>query len=840
MKLDTQDRDTIKHLLQVEHTATANLLGFSDQTPPVINEKVLYRSIGLIDKLSRHTSQHAKKIVIILSSILWTYRDENWDGLKEFLVVSLTRAGFSPSSIMIDTEYNHDKKQYSLSGSILNQFSVALHQLEHEIFISEQSYLLTGFQKRTWDKMLQVKLLGISAPTSAGKSFLILLKGIDMLLQHGGSIIYIVPTLSLVSQVALDFHQKLKEFGLDQYRVATTYSDQDNTENRIYILTQEKAISAFSQNDRPFTNVRLLVVDEIQNIERVANEGDQRAKTLYDTLIEFRYACEPDLTILSGPRIEGLKALGVEIFEEESADEEKSKDSPVASFTYSISKSGKHYYLNQYSDITETPSAIKIDNPDVKGYGKSMYKEDFFEYLSGFISNLGRQSRNIIFSPTSDQARKTAVNLAENSDISCEDPVVKSLVEYIRMTVHPDYDLCKTIPKRFAYHHGKMPMHVRSVVERAIRDKLIDNVTCTTTLMQGVNLPAQNVIVRNPDLAIRSRDGCKPKLTDYEIANLRGRAGRLLKDFIGRTYVLEENAFEREEETMELFPEAEKELHSGYGDTYQKHKEKIDKCLEANTAPNEDTKEYSFLMTYIRQVVLKHRTNAWTRLKAVGINLDGKQIHNIENSLSMLKVPHEICYKNRYWDPIDLNRMWLEKELFSIPSNPNAQNIAGKLESLMGQMYRSYSTYYERHLKIRKNQFWPAAIAASNWMKEKTLQSMLQDNYFDTPEKIDKQIALIQNDISYGLTMLLKPIYDMKAPDHMFLRFIEIGAYRPITRKMIELNVPRETAISLTDQFFNGINIDTNEDIEDMILQRLRRVSDEISYWEKVQIEGLL
>lgn len=840
MKLDVQDKDTIKHLLQVEHTVIANLLGFSDTPPPKINTKILHRSIGLIDKLSRHNSQYAKKVVITLSSILWTYKEESWDGLKEFLIVSLTRAGFSPSSIMIDTDYDHDKKQYSLSGSIFNQFSVTLHQLEHEIFISDHSYLLTGFQKRTWDKMRQVKLLGISAPTSAGKSFLVLLKGIEMLLQRGGSIIYIVPTLSLVSQVALDFHQKLKEFRLDQYRVSTTYCDQDDTENRIYVLTQEKAISAFSQNDRPFTNVRLLVVDEIQNIERVADEEDQRAKTLYDTLIEFRYACKPDLTILSGPRIDGLKALGIEIFEEESSDEEKSKDSPVASFTYSISKSGDRYHLNQHSDIADGPSAIRIDTFPIKGYGKSQYQEDFFEYLSCFISNLGKHSRNIIFSPTSDQARKTAVSLAQNVDGDCNDPVVKSLVDYIRETVHPDYDLCKTIPKRFAYHHGKMPMHVRSVVERAIRDKLIDNVACTTTLMQGVNLPAQNVIVRNPDLAIKKRDGGKPKLTDYEIANLRGRAGRLLKDFIGRTFILEEDAFEREEETMELFPEAEKELHSGYGDTYKKHKEQIDKCLETNTAPNEDTKEFSFLLTYIRQIVLKHRTNAWTRLKAVGIRLDGKQIHNIETGLTQLKVPFEICYKNRYWDPIDLNKMYIERERYSLPTNTSTYNIADKLEALLWEMHSNYPSYYDRYFNKHTRLIKTAAIAASDWMKEKPLRSMLQNSYFDTSAKIDQHIALVQNSISYGLPMLLKPIYDMNAPNHMFLRFIEIGAYRPITRKMIELNIPRETAISLTNQFFKGINPDDNEIAEDIILKRLQKVADQIRYWERVQIEGLL
>ena len=66
----------------------------------------------------------------------------------------------------------------------------------------------------------------------------------------------------------------------------------------------------------------------------------------------------------------------------------------------------------------------------------------------------------------------------------------------------------------------------------------------------------------------------KPQLTNYEIANLRGRAGRLLKDFIGRTFILDSSAFEPDEEMQTLFPETEKELSAGYGEQYNYNKKK--------------------------------------------------------------------------------------------------------------------------------------------------------------------------------------------------------------------------------------------------------------------------
>ena len=54
------------------------------------------------------------------------------------------------------------------------------------------------------------------------------------------------------------------------------------------------------------------------------------------------------------------------------------------------------------------------------------------------------------------------------------------------------------------------------------------------------------------------------------MANLRGRAGRLLKDFIGRTYVLDESAFADADgyDQLELFEDVTKELPSGYGERY--------------------------------------------------------------------------------------------------------------------------------------------------------------------------------------------------------------------------------------------------------------------------------
>ncbi|MDY6837420.1 MAG: DEAD/DEAH box helicase [Thermodesulfobacteriota bacterium] len=126
------------------------------------------------------------------------------------------------------------------------------------------------------------------------------LKGLDYVL-------YIVPTLSLVSQVTKDLTNLKREYNLHDIEVFNSYQEK-RTKNVIYVLTQERAISAFN-HENPFTGLDILVVDEIQNIERVADESEQRSKILYDVLKEIKHLVKPSKIILSGARLKNMALL---------------------------------------------------------------------------------------------------------------------------------------------------------------------------------------------------------------------------------------------------------------------------------------------------------------------------------------------------------------------------------------------------------------------------------------------------------------------------------------------------------------------------------------------------
>ncbi len=833
----------VKDVLSFEHLKVAGKLGFIELSEDEISYKLLVDAIGVIDYLSRRTDEKSNKIVVILCAILWEYRQETWDGLSSFLIIILTRIGFAPSSVMVDSGFDPEESQYSGMNSKIDEMLVSVSQLQYEVFIQSKLFLLTKFQKNIWSKIDEHKVLGISAPTSAGKSFIIALKSIEVLIKNPGVIIYIVPTLSLVSQVSADFRKLLNEFELTEYEILNTYTGEYEDNKKIFVLTQEKAIGAFSKSDNPFNDVRILVVDEIQNVERVSNADDQRSKTLYDLLVEFRYTSEPEHIIISGPRIEEIGSLGHTIFGQDT-DEEISKSSPVASITYAISKSGKNYYIKQYTDITEEPLSIHITkNENINGHGGSMYSESFHDYMSGIIHSLGIASKNIIFSPTSNQARKTALAIAGKKEL-VDLNNLDSLVQYLQHTVHHEYPLCISLKKGVAYHHGKLPLHVRRVVEKAIRDKIISNVVCTTTLMQGVNLPAQNIIIRNPSLALKKKNGIKPQLTHYEIANLRGRAGRLLKDFLGRTFILDEDSFEVDNERQEsLFEDTTKEIKTGYEGIYDEYKYHVDEGLLSFETPTEDNKEYSFLLTYIRQTILRHDEKSLTRLNNIGIHLEEEKFIEIRTQLSQLEIPQNICLQNRYWDPIALESLYKIRNKFDLPINAFDKQIPYKLREVLSLLEESCPVYYKRYFGIYDSNDYQLVLSAcfnaNKWIKEIPLYDILSDKYYDNPENIDKTISYLQGRISYGLPMLLRPIYDIKEPDSSFLSFLDSGAYRPVTKRLIEYSVPRETAISLTNNYLSNLDVNS-KDFDYQLRHILKDKFSELNYWVQAQLDVLI
>lgn len=839
----------LKQWLEIEYYRTANKAKFISHSVKAEHRLVL-NTIRCLDYMTTVDKDNYKNYIITVIALMWEHIDKNIYDIKDVILKMLSRIGYPTSAIIIDNEYIQSGGKFFKPSSIFDMLTLTLEQQKNEVVINKRSFLLTDFQKRIWDAMEENKFIGISAPTSAGKSFVLLIKTISRIITDKIDVVYIVPTLSLLNQVTEDYNKMLKKIGVIDYKIVNSFMP-DNISDypTIYVLTQEKAIGAFCNQENVFSKKLILITDEIQNIERINYSNDLRAKILYDTLIEFRQKDNIEQIVISGPRIDDIDNLGEKIFGDATL-ELKTFTSPVLNLTYSVKKEKSKYYFKQYCGLLpETFSREIVNTEYIAGYGKKQYKDEYNAYLKAFINNIGEDNQNIIFAPTSNTAKDVA--MAISTEGAEAEGYLADLIKYYADTISENYAMCYTLHSRVGYHHGKLPMHVRRTLEKAISDKLINNVVCTTTLMQGVNMPAQNVIIRNPHLYINKKsDGAE--LSPYEMANLRGRAGRLLKDFVGRTFVLDESGFEGVDEYDQkgLFEDTTLEIPVGYGEKYEEFKDLIRDAIDSNKYVDSGMKNYGYLVSYIRQTVLRYGDLAKERMLQVGISLTKEQVAAIIYKLNELSVPKRVCYKNRYWDPLVLNTIYNEFDIKNLPNNPMERGAKKRLNEILRFLRDNpvTSTMYSCYIPEVNQKGTGRSILCSiciDWACEKPLSNILigeRYNGDNATESIDKTIDLLQKTVSFNIPLLLKPIFDMFNEDSIFLLCMQTGAYKPFTRRMIEIGIPRETSIYLNTRFFEGKKplSDVASQIEDQIRSVIIENYDKLPYWIKVQLDFMI
>ncbi|MCB6415130.1 DEAD/DEAH box helicase [Faecalimonas umbilicata] len=838
-------KDILEKWLKIDFYSVANKANLIVKKQQ-IDEELIYDTIRCLDYETIMEKNPSINYVITIIGLLWEHINHQIYDIRPIVVKFLSRIGYPTSAIICDKDFDLNACSFSHLPSWIDEVMTTMHQDKNQVEVCGKKYLLTDFQERIWDCMDRDKLIGISAPTSAGKSFVILLKLVERLSMENLDIVYIVPTLSLVNQVTEDFNRELKTLKIAACRISNSFDNNQGRDNRnIYVLTQEKAIAAFADSEEPFTNKMILVVDEIQNIERIKEETDERAKILFDTLTEFRYKKNVIQIIISGPRIEKVDEVGKGLFGLET-NNLTTMVSPVVNLTYSIEKIDRKFYFKQYCTMRDQPIMEEINNAEgIKGYGQKGYTDSYLSYLDNFVSNVGKDAQNIIFAPTSKGARKIALALRGD-----EAEVETELINYYQSTIRQNYVLCNVLQKGVAYHHGKLPMHVRRTLEKAITEKKIKNVICTTTLLQGVNLPAQNIFIRNPHLYIKKMEN-STELTSYEMANLRGRAGRLLKDFVGRTYVMDENEFSNTDgyEQLELFEEVTKELPTNYEQKYEEYKDYIAEALDSNKPVDSAMQKYGYLISYIRQSILRYGKESRKKMKDVGITLTQKQVAAIIMKLNEISVPREICLKNRYWDPLVLDIIY-KNFTGNMPLTPFEKGAREKINNALRFLRDTKETFsmYNRYIPSKYQNGKMRSIMLTlcmRWAKENSLKEILNDKRYDGDEgadNIDETIELLENTISFGIPLLLNPIFDMKNPESIVLACMQTGAFNIITRTMIEMGIARETSIFLSQSILSNIDLGNKgkDEIETLIRTMIKENYGKLPYWIKVQIEFLI
>lgn len=381
--------------------------------------------------------------------------------------------------------------------------------------VGEERLSLTDFQKKAWDRLQTAQALAISAPKSAGKSFLVI-EHLCRLAEQAPlfTAVYVAPTRALLSEVHAKVQKRLQ--GRDVWVSTVPSPGPDRSPRQIFVLTQERLQVLLAVADYRFD---LVVVDEAQNISAGA-----RGMILQECLDQIVVRNPATRLIMMAPGAAGFLELG-RSFGAPNLEPAVSR-LPSVIQNRILASPGRLPKTLTLRLMTETGS-VKLG---------TLSAERGFQHpetrLAAVALELGSQGGSLVYATGPKDAEAVAHLLYQGCPDTVEAPL-EALSKHIIRHIHPEYGLATLVRRGVAFHYGKMPTLLREAIEGAFKAGDLRFLACTTTLFQGVNLPARNVFIHT------STRGKGTELDPAELWNFAGRAGRMNSDVVGNVFLID-------------------------------------------------------------------------------------------------------------------------------------------------------------------------------------------------------------------------------------------------------------------------------------------------------------
>jgi hypothetical protein len=334
-----------------------------------------------------------------------------------------------------------------------------------------------GPQARVYWTLMQGDNVVLSAPASFGKSLII-----DAIVatEKFRNILVVVPTIALIDETRRRLSQRFR----GQYKVVT-HRSQEPGERNIFIVTQERALEFDHIGDMDF-----FVVDEFYKLTPRADYEDERCFRLNEVF--YRIAKTRKQFYMLGPSVLGL--------------------------------SGNLQSHLSYRVFLETYRTVVSELHDMRS------PQDEW----GALTDLCRELKDptIIFCSSPNRAMRVAQEML-SAGITSQTNETGSAANWVAQNYHPEWHFVKALASGMGIHHGRIPRALAQYAVRAFNQENIRFLICTSTLIEGVNTKAKNIIVFD-NLIDRT------PIDFFTFSNIRGRSGRMGQHFIGHVYLFHE------------------------------------------------------------------------------------------------------------------------------------------------------------------------------------------------------------------------------------------------------------------------------------------------------------
>lgn len=601
-----------------------------------------------------------------------------------------------------------------------------------------ENYIFTDNQFELYKRISNSKAFSFSAPTSMGKSF-ILKSFLYKVMENNPpeNIIIMVPSRALISQFFIDIRNELHDIiELKNYKVLTNSNiikDEESEHKYILILTPERILSYVASLDNP--PIGFLFVDEAH---KIASQKDSRSITSY-LAIEKLLKKNPNLNLyFSSPNVSNPNVF-LDMFGKGN----------IKSY-----KQIKETSVNQnlfYIDLLEKYSMFFINNSPSEKQKLKIFEK--INTLNDFLFEIVFSDNNLIYcngkGKTIEKAKSFYEFLSTNEnyklDISKElRKKLNTSISQIKSHIHKDYYLVEFLEYGIAYHFGNIPQVVRNIIEELFREGAIKYLFCTSTLLEGVNLPAKNVLILNNK---KSRSIFEP----IDFWNLAGRAGRFGMELSGNIFCIreEENNWEKKEELLikneiELEPTVNKKIDSNI--------QKIEKVLHEKDISG--TEEEKYILKYIANMICIDTFDLETTYKSPIIeqlikNNKNKIIEYAKDKIKKVDIPSVILQSNQSID------IFIQNKVFNILKFKMNQGLKIKLPStinhdtakeILKNMFNLYDWKKYEKLNLKSMDYF--ALLVNQWVNGTSLNQIINNsiNWY-----VENKKEIYINRISDGL-----------------------------------------------------------------------------------------
>lgn len=786
----------------------------------VLTEKEFCDLLRFSDLLCRAATPSGRNRAYKIISLLYDQYHGN-SFFQSCAETVLTKLGIFPTLALIEKE-----------SSVCSNPEIRLERIVKETFQSSpiNNKVFTNAQYALFEKLKNSNHYSFSGPTSFGKSFIM-----EAFIHHiisernaSDNIVILVPTRALINQVSA----KLKsEITHPSYKILThpiiPAMYQKSQFKYIFVFTPERWISYVSNTSNPV--ITYMFIDEAH---KVVSNKDSRSPLYYHAIL---MAQRKSVNLyFASPNIPNAEVF-LELFEKSQAESMVIQDSPVSQNRYYFDLVNK--YAIQFSD---TGKDITIP--------MQLFPANIMP--SALIARLGNGCQNIVYCNTIEDTISYALKFSQKLPEK-KNAKIDELISLIKSFVHKDYYLIDCLKHGVAFHFGRLPQRIREKVETLFSDGDLDYVFCTSTLLEGVNLPAKNIFILSNAIGLT-------KFSDIDFWNLAGRAGRLSKELSGNIICLrilnKRNRWDRPEQDLKIVRnrnianvtptviKGEKNFYQNLGNAIQN----APFTKSKPTQPEIDFWNHYSNILFIHQIEKNDSILISNFLKK---NPNAKQILSTVSKAN--NVPLFILEQSSMIKPAYQNKLWNNDKLCPFPTEVSLETCREILDLLYDNycwadeesggrnpMVRDRTRLqYFSHLMFSWIQGDPLNLIINRLLKyyQKKGEIFYQGNYIDFDHRnrshINYVINELMSDIDNALRFKIKNyilnyslITKEKISDEVSLRwvdYLEYGTTDTLVISLQTLGIPRHLASFVINNHLDCLTIE-NSAIVDIDLEKLQ------------------